>query len=327
MAEAVLAAGRPARRMRHIFKLMLTAFLAMCPIHALRAQDLAPRAYIITPVHWNAVTLTYSFSDGGILFNNILPVTDSHATLNVPILSYFHSLSFFGRSANIAASLPYGVGHFQGVFQDSETKIYRSGLLDSSFRFSVNLKGGPAMSVRDYQTWKQKTILGVSLRVVAPTGQYDPTKLVNNSANRWAFRPEVGYSRRWGHWVLDGYGGAWLYTTNPEFWSHNSFYPGTRSQSQAPIASIEAHLSYDVRPRYWVSLDGNFWYGGRTSLNGVETPGTLQENSRIGVTASVPLSKHQSLKGNYSYGAYATFGGNFQNVSVAWQYSWVGRPN
>ena len=313
--------------MRLILTLVVAALLATCSLQGLRAQDLAPRAYVITPVHWNAVTLTYAFSDGGILFNNILPVTDAHATLNVPILSYFHSMNFFGRSANIAASLPYGVGHFQGVFQDSETKIYRSGLLDSSFRFSVNLKGGPAMSAKDYQSWKQKTILGVSLRVVAPTGQYDSTKLVNNSANRWAFKPEVGYSQRWGHWVLDGYGGAWFYTTNPEFWSHNSFYPGTRSQSQAPIASIEAHLSYDVRPRYWVSLDGNFWYGGRTSLNGVETPGTLQENSRIGVTASVPLSKHQSLKASYSFGAYATFGGNFQNVSVAWQYYWLGRPN
>jgi hypothetical protein len=313
--------------MRTIFRLVFTALLATCSVQRLRAQDLAPRAYIITPVHWNAVTLTYSFSDGGILFNNILPVTDAHATLNVPILSYFHSLSFFGRSANITASLPYGVGHFQGVFQDSESKIYRSGLLDSSFRFSVNLKGGPAMSVKEYQSWRHKTILGVSLRVVAPTGQYDPTKLVNNSANRWGFKPEFGYSERWGHWVLDAYGGVWLYTTNPEFWSRNSFYPGTRTQSQQPIASFEGHLSYDVRSRFWVSLDSNFWYGGRTSLNGVETLNTLQKNSRVGLTASVPLSKHQSLKFSYSYGAYATFGGDFQNVSVAWQYSWLGKPN
>ena len=102
---------------------------------------------------------------------------------------------------------------------------------------------------------------------------------------------------------------------------------GTVSQSQAPIASFEGHFSYDVKPRYWISLDANFWYGGRTSLNGVENPATLQENSRIGVTASIPLSKHQSVKASYSRGAYGTFGGNFQNVSVAWQYSWLGRPN
>ena len=68
--------------MRTLFRLLFVALLAACPLRTVRAQDLAPRAYIITPVHWNAVTLTYSFSDGGILFNNILPVTDAHATLN-----------------------------------------------------------------------------------------------------------------------------------------------------------------------------------------------------------------------------------------------------
>jgi hypothetical protein len=315
------------RRMRTKFKLVLMALLAALPSQRLCAQDLAPRAYIITPIHWNAINISYSFSDGGILFNNILPVTNAKATIHAPVLSYFHTLSFFGRSANFTASLPYGVGHFQGIFQDSESKIYRSGLLDSVFRFSVNLKGGPAMSVKEFQSWRQKTILGISLKLVAPSGQYDGTKLVNNGANRWAFKPELGYSRRWGHWVLDAYGGAWFYTTNSDFWSHNSFYPGIRSQSQEPMGAIEGHLSYDVRPRYWISLDSNFWYGGRTVLNGVENTQTLQKNSRIGVTASVPIGKHQTLKVSYSNGAYATFGGDFQNVAVGWQYSWLGRPN
>ena len=313
--------------MRNIFKLVLLALLTVGTLPELRAQDLAPRAYIITPIHWNAVTLTYSLSDGAVLLNGAFPVQDGTAILHVPIFTYFHSLNFLGRSANLTASLPYAVGHFQGTFMDNETRIYRSGLMDSSFRFSVNLKGGPAMNVKEYQSWKQKTIIGVSLRVVAPTGQYDPTKLVNLGTNRWAFKPEFGYSRRWGNWVLDGYAGAWFFLTNPEYFSHNAFFPGTQSQSQNPMVSMEGHFSYDVRSRFWVSLDGNFWYGGRTSLNGVESINTLQENSRIGVTASVPLTKHQSLKASYSRGAYVIFGGDFQNVSVAWQYSWLGKPN
>ena len=307
-----------------VFKFVLLAVIAAQSLHA---QDLAPRAYIITPVHWNAVTLTYSFSDGGLSINNAIPVTGATGTLHVPTLSYFHSLHFFGRSANILASLPYGVVHYQGKLMDNETKVYRSGLLDSVFRFSVNIKGGPAMSVREYQAWKQKTILGVSLKVIAPTGQYDGTKLINNGSNRWAFKPEFGYSERWGHWVLDGYAAAWFFTTNPEFFSHNAFFPGTQTQSQAPMASFEGHLSYDVKERFWFSLDCDFWHGGRTSLNGVQNPSTLQTSSRVGATASIPLSKHQSLKFSYSDGAYVLFGGNFQNVSVAWQYSWIGRPN
>jgi len=310
-----------------IFKFVLAAVLAACASQALLAQDLAPRAYVIGPIHTNAVILTYSFVHGDILFNEALPITDATATLHISIFTYYHSLNFFGRSANITASLPYGVGHFQGKFIDNETKLYRSGLLDSIFRLSVNLKGGPAMSVKEFQSWQQKTILGVSLKVVAPTGQYDPTKLINNGANRWAFKPELGYSRRLGHWVLDASGAVWFFTTNPEFWSHNQFFPGTRSQSQGSIGAFEGHLSYDVKSRLWVSLDANTWFGGRTTVNETENPLTHQLSSLIGASASVPLSKHQSLKIGYNSSDYAWYGGYFQNVSVGWQYSWLGRSN
>src|ERR1700747_1697032 len=122
--------------MRLPFQIFLLAVIAACTQQALHAQDLAPRAYIITPVHWNAVTLTYSFSDGDVTTNNAIPVTDATGTLHVTGLSYFHSLRFFGRSANILASLPYGVVHYQGTFQDNKTRVYRFGLLDSVFRFS-----------------------------------------------------------------------------------------------------------------------------------------------------------------------------------------------
>jgi hypothetical protein len=86
-------------------------------------------------------------------------------------------------------------------------------------------------------------------------------------------------------------------------------------------------VSYDVKPRLWVPLDGNFWLGGQTILNGIENSNALQKSSRIGATVSLPLNKHQSLKFGYNRGAYIRFGGNYQNVSVAWQYFWVGRPN
>jgi hypothetical protein len=191
----------------------------------------------------------------------------------------------------------------------------------------VNLKGGPAMDVQDYRNWRQKTIIGVSLKVVAPTGQYDPTKVINYGANRWAIKPEVGLSRRWGHWVLDTYGAVWFFTHNHESFSNNQNSAGTNVQTQKPIGAFEGHLSYDMKLGLWASLDGNFWSGGRTSLNGVENPNTLQKNSRIGGTFSLPVSRHQSMKFSYNRGAYVRFGGKYNNVSVGWQYSWLGRPN
>jgi hypothetical protein len=167
----------------------------------------------------------------------------------------------------------------------------------------------------------------MGLTVIAPTGQYDPAKLINWGANRWSFKPEFGYSQRFGKWVLDGYAGMWIFTTNHDYWSRNSFYPGTRSLSQKPIGAFEGHLSYDFKPGYWLSLDGNYWVGGATSVAGIENPLTKQSNSRLGCTGAVRIAKHQSLKIGYSNGSYIRFGGNYQNVSVAWQYSWLGRPN
>ena len=291
------------------------------------AQDLAPRAYLITPVHSNAITLTYSYFGGSLLFDNTVPITGATAKINVPIFSYYHSFRFFGRSANFTGSLPYGIGNVRGSVMDAETKAYRSGLFDAAFRFSLNLTGGPAMDVAEFRKWRQKTIVGLSLRVVTPTGQYDPTKLINYGANRWAFKPEVGLSRLWGHWVVDTYTGMWLFTSNKEFFSHNQFSPGTNLQKQESMWAFEGHLSYDVKPRLWASLDGNFWVGGRTKINGVRNLNSLQRNSRIGATVSLPVSKHQSLKFSYNRGAYIRYGGNFNNVSAGWQYSWLGRPN
>ena len=136
----------------------------------------------------------------------------------------------------------------------------------------------------------------------------------------------AGYSQRWGNWIVDGYFGVWFFTTNSDFWSRNNYYPGTQTQSQSPIGAVEGHLSRSFKPRLWASLDGNLWFGGKTSLNGVPNSQTRQTNSRLGATLAVPITKHQSLKFSYSDGTYIRYGGNYQHVSVAWQYSWLGKP-
>jgi len=91
-----------------------------------------------------------------------------------------------------------------------------------------------------------------------------------------------------------------------------------------PAAAFEGHLSYDWKLRLWFSLDANYWVGGRSIVNGTVNYKSFQNNSRIGATASIPIGKHQSLKFSYSDGAYIVYGGDYQTVSAAWQYSWVG---
>jgi hypothetical protein len=313
--------------MRTFFKLVLSAAIAIGSRELLSAQDLRPRAYVITPIHSNAVIVNYIFNDGSIFFGTVLPITNASGRYSVPNISFYHSLNFFSRSANFTATLPYVVGVFQGEVKGNQQSIYRSGMADSVFRFSVNLIGGPAMATKDFAKWKQKTILGASIQIVAPTGQYYPSHLINPGSNRWGFKPELGYSQRWGNWILDAYGGVWLFTANNNYLTGSEFSSRQNVLTEAPIGALEMHLSYDVKPRLWASVDGNYWYGGETTVNNLLKIGTIQSNSRIGGTVSIPLTKHQSVKCSYSDGELARIGGTFQTVSFAWQYSWLGRPN
>jgi len=286
------------------------------------AQDLSPRAYVITPTGFNAITMTWSYFNGGLNLNGTIPVTGATGTFNIVSFTYYHSFNLFGRSANIAVSLPYGIGTFQGMLQQQQVSVYRSGLVDFGARFSVNLIGGPAMPIEKFARWKQKVLLGASLKIVAPTGQYDPVKLVNWGINRWAFKPELGYSQHWGNWLLDAYAGVWFYTTNSAFYG----VPSPKSQTEEPVGALEGHLSRNFKTGTWASLDGNFWWGGVTSLSGIQNLATRQTGSRIGATVAWRFSRHQSLKVSYSDGTYIRFGGNYQAVQAAWQYSWIGWP-
>jgi len=296
-------------------------------VHLCLGQGLSPRAYVITPVHSNAVTLTDSYQQGNIVFDPTLPLTDTHGRINTEIFSYFHTLNILGRSANVDVSLPYASGRFQGTLNGIEGEIYRSGLAPAIFRISANLKGGPAMTLREFAKWRQGTLLGVSFTVDMQTGQYDPARLINIGANRWAFKPEFGFSQRRGKWLVDAYAAAWFFTPNSNYYSNAPGTVAPNRQTQEPMGAVETHLSYDIKPRMWVSIDGNYWYGGETKVNGVPSPTTLQASSRLGATAAIPFGKHQSIKFSYSNGTYVRFGGDYQDISVGWQYSWLGRPN
>jgi hypothetical protein len=290
------------------------------------AQELNPRAYVITPVGLNVINLGYSHLEGNPDVAGAAPITEADATVDLAALGYYRSFGLLGRSANFALAIPYAVGEFSGSVAEAPKHADRSGFVDSSLRLSVNLLGGPAMEPKEFAKWQQDIVLGVSLKIVAPTGQYNPTKLINFGTNRWAFKPEIGYSQRWNHWLLDGYAGVWFFTTNPESFSHNQYFPGVRSKRQSPVTALEAHLSYDVRPRLWISVDANFWEGGEVTVNGVAHSASYQRSSRVGITASIPLTAHQSIKLSYSDGAYVRYGGNYQEILASWQYGWVGSP-
>jgi len=310
------AAGMLARRVMLKGAIMVLALAgAAVPLYP---QDLTPRAYLITPKGSHAVIVSSSFSRGQVLIDPTVPIEDLRGSFQVPVLGYYQSFDLLGRSANLTLVLPYAYGSFEGRVNGSSGQAYRSGLADARVRFALNLSGGPAMKLEEYVRWEEKRLIGASLTVSMPTGQYDPARLSNLGTNRWGFKPEIGFSRRWGHWGADWYFGAWFFTGNSEF------YPGHKLRSQKPAGALEGHLVYYLKPRLWMSFDANFWAGNRSTIDAVEK-NDQQRDSRVGGTVSIPVNQRQSVKFSYSRGAYVTVGGNFRTLSAGWQYSWFSR--
>jgi hypothetical protein len=298
--------------------------LALCAAHGARSQSLVPHAYLITPTGTNVVVLSYSRLSGGLDFDGAVPITGATAETNLSVVSFYHSLDLLGHSANFTLGVPYAHAAFKGTIREIPRSSERSGTQDSYLRLAVNLLGGPAMPPAEFASWRQNALLGMSLTIIAPTGQYDPTRVINWGNNRWAFKPEIGYSQRWRKkWTLDAYGAVWFFTENPDFFSPNRFFPVVQSRTEQPVYAFETHLSYDFAPRLWVSIDANFWTGGATALNGLLNRFTDQRSSRVGFSASIPLTKAQSIKLSISNGAYVRFGGNYLTYSLAWQYGWI----
>jgi len=299
-----------------VLVLAITILTLGC-VAGLSAQQLEPRAYSVSPTAVNIVIANYGYSTGDLNFDPSVPIDNGNAQIHNAATGYFRALGIAGRSANVSVAVPYVWGHLQGNVLGTFTEVYRSGLADSFARFAINLYGARSMKLKEFAGYLQKTNIGASVLVSAPTGQYDPARVVSIGTNRWAFKPEVGLSHAFGgtRLILDAYVGVWIYTAN------NNLQGQTRTQE--PILNSQLHLSYDIKPKLWLGFDANFYRGGQTTLGGVERD-DLQRNSRIGGTVSFPVARRSSLKASYSAGAITRIGGNFQSVSFGYQYLWGG---
>jgi hypothetical protein len=279
------------------------------------AQELEPRAFSPNPTGVNYLLVGYSKSTGGVLFDPSVPVTDVHADFNAALIGYGHTFGIFGRSATATLLTPYAWGTASGIVGDDERTVHRSGLADASFQLSVNFIGTPALTPEEFASHTPETTMGASLLVNMPTGQYNPSSLINIGTNRWSFRPQVGVSQPWRHWFFECFAGAW-------FFGENNDYLNGNHQQQSPILSMQLHASYTFKPRLWLAVDATGYRGGQTTVDGVPKSNLL-ENSRVGMTLSLPISSSQSIKVAYSDGAITRVGASFRTVTIAWQVSWL----
>lgn len=289
----------------------------MCGMRTAVAQDLEPRSYVNTPVGLNFLIGGYAYIDGNVAFDPSLPIADAHYHQNSYVAAYARSFGLFGNSAKFDVIVPYS--HLTGsALQDNGVLRTRDveGFNDPRFRLSYNFYGAPALAVKDFGSYKQDLIIGASLQVGAPLGQYDSSRLVNLGNNRWLIKPEIGISKAWGAWTAEVAPSITFYTPNTNFNNGRKF-------QQDPLYSVQAHVVYAFRNNMWLAADATYFAGARTTVNGVEGD-NRQANTRGGLTLAIPVDRSNSIKLNISGGTSSRTGSSFTLFGIAWQYRWGG---
>lgn len=282
-------------------------------------QDLDPRAYIWVPIKTNTLVAGFSYSEGGVVTDPTLPLQDLEASVQVASLGYVHAFNLFGLTAQALVVQPYSWAQASALVGGQPESITRSGFADTRLRLTVLIHGAPALGLQEFMKAPKRTIVGLSMNVVAPTGQFFSDKLINLGTNRWSFRPELALSQPMGkRWLVDVYAGVWFFTNN------YSFYPGNSLRTQQPMGAFQAHISYNITPRFWVALNTTYYVGGTSSVNELFND-DRQANARIGLTTVMPVGKRNSLKLSASTGAVVRIGQDFTTVSIGWQRSWFGK--
>ena len=288
-----------------------TVVLLALPAYA-SAQELEPGAYWPIPRGLNILTVVNNFNWGDVAFDPSAPNDEASAKVNTTAFSYTRAFKLGERSANFGVAVPVVTGHVAGRYLGEPAEVNRFGPGDPRIRVAVNLYGAPAMTPPQFVKYQQRTLVGVSITVAPPLGQYDSTKLINLGTNRWSFKPEIGFSRTNGKWVLEAMAGAWIFTDNDDF-------IGGRTREQDPIGAVQVHATYRFQRGTWLAADANYFTGGKTTIGGKQNL-DLQRNSRIGATFSRALDRHQAIRVSVSRGAYTTIGADFTSIAFGYNY-------
>jgi hypothetical protein len=278
------------------------------------AGEIEPRAYVNTPVGINFLLAGYSYSDGGLSTAASSPIKDAQLKINTEILAYSRALDVWGKSGKFDVILPYSQLSGTAMVAGQQRERNVSGLNDPLFRFSVNFYGAPALSLQEFANYHQDVLIGASLQVSPPLGQYDKDKLVNLGNNRWSVKPDIGISKAWGALTLE-------LSTGVRFFSKNDEYFGGTTLEQDPVWTAQLHVTYNLGRGVWAALSGTYDYGGRTTIDGVRSD-DLQNNSRVGATLALPVNRNNSIKLYASSSVYTSSGSDYYLVGIVWQYRW-----
>ena len=279
------------------------------------AQFTDAHNYDNTPAGINQIELSYSYVHSNASIDSSLVIAGAKLNLDQGTISYTRYFGVAKRLTWASAGVP--IAGLSGEVTGTSIKGSVAGAGDSSYQVGALLRGGPALSISQFESYKPATILGASLTITAPTGLYDATKILNLGADRWSFKPEVALSHQFGSeqkWQVDAYGNAYFYT-------QNTSYHGREILRQEPLPGFEGHISYAVNEKLWVSLDTRYSFRGSTLVNGAPQDNS-QQNFVLGSEMSISLNARNSLTFEFAEALVHRNGPALSGFSVKYDFTW-----
>lgn len=295
-------------------KRLLMVCVALLTAGTCFAQEITPRAYWPAPRDTKLLIAAYGYQAGDVITDATLAIEGANSESHSAVLAYQHTLNLFGRTANLQLEMPFASVSARAELAGEPAARDISGIGDASALLSINLLGAPSMSPEEFQLFRQqpRPILALGMKLVAPTGQYDNDRLVNIGSNRWATRLRLGYIQPLTNfWVLELSVGTWFFQDNSDF------FGGVREQK--PITAFDASLIRRFRPGFWASLDGTYYAGGRTKVDGVASS-DYQRNSRLGFSVARPFARRHLWKLSFTSDVDTQTGGDFDTISLSYAY-------
>ena len=296
-------------------RLLLGCFLVVSFVNHLFSQDIEPRRWTPMPLGTHVVGFGYVYQSGDIYFDPLLQAED--VTLDMHALAgvYVQPIKLGNKLGRIDVQVPYVSAKWSGLLSGEPTVKKRTGLADPRIRFSMNLIGPQAMGAKEmieyYKENPVNTMVGVSLAVTFPVGQYDEDRLLNIGQNRFVFRPQIGMVHNWGLWSYELTGSVFIFTNNTKFFNN-------QLKEQKPVVALQSHLIKRFKNKMWASVSVAYGIGGESV---VEDQGLNDEHQDLlySLSLGTPLSKTQAVKLVYMrWETQRSIGKATHSLGVSW---------
>jgi hypothetical protein len=213
---------------------------------------------------------------------------------DIGIFRYLHYTDIGGFLAAPEVLVPFG--HL-GAKGDAATLGGDAGIGDLLFGFPTWLVNNA----------KARQYFGVTPYLFAPTGSYDHNNPINLGANRWAFALQAGYLG-----ALTDKLHVNLTGDVTVFGKNNRFGAAEQTLKQEPLYELQLAFHYNVLPNLDLRAGYDFFFGGTTSVDGINQHNASHEQKYYVGAAWFVVPSAQFL---FTYGQDTTIDNGFREAN------------